>query len=99
MPAPFDLSYFGLRVACPIRGSIIDTRVYIIDEVMRNSLPFFFRRLGGSYPDLFIDLDRIEIHNLAADSLGKLDTERRLAGRGRARDCEDRSLHSVGDHG
>src|SRR5688572_13433213 len=99
MPAPFDLSYFGLRVACPIRGSIIDTRVDIIDEMMWNSLLFFFRRLGGSYPDLFIDLDRIEIHNFTADSLGELDTKRRLAGRGRTGDCEDRSLHSVAGHG
>ena len=81
----YDL--FG-RVARPVSSGVVNVRIRIIDEVMRNSALLLDRRLRRRDLDAAIDLNGIEINYFSAEAKCELYTERRFTRRRRSGDGE-----------
>src|SRR5664279_3294568 len=77
--AQLDLNDLFSRIASPIDRCVNNTRIDVIDQMMRHAALFVLGRFGGCDAYALIDLDGIAINDLAADMQCKFDTERRFA--------------------
>ena len=84
-----DVGGGGLLVAGDGRGL---GDVEHVELVVRDAAPFAGRQLGGADVHAAVELHRVGVHDLAAEPLGDVERQRRLAGAGRA-DDRDRPCH------
>src|SRR6266851_164162 len=82
--ARFDLFNLFRGGARPIRSREIDLRRNEIYQVVGNAIAFWQWNLRGRDLDLLIDLNRVAVDDLSTQTQGQLDSQRALAGSGRA---------------
>ena len=87
--AAFDLFDLVCSFASPFAGGVVDVRRDKIDQVMRDAFAFLEWDFRGGYLDLFIDLDRITVDDLAVEVQGDFDSESAFAGGSGTDDSDD----------
>ena len=76
--------------ASPISGGKVGIWRHKIDQVMRNALALFERHLRSRNLDLFVNLDRIAIDDLAVEFQGNFNPERTFPRGSRTDNGDDR---------
>jgi len=89
--ASFYLFYLFNCRSRPIRGGEIYRWRDEVDQVMRHPLPLSDGHFGGSYLNALIDLDRVAIDDLTADTARQFDSQIAFSGSGRTNYGNDRS--------
>lgn len=90
--AGFDVAYGFAGESGVLARCEVFSRFYEVDQVVGNSAPRFGRDLGGCYVETAVDLDGIEVDDLAVDSEGELDAQLAFSRRGRP---DNRGYHAL----
>lgn len=97
LPALAHLHEGLLRHAPVIPGRKHVARLNDVEEVVRNAAALFGREFPRSKGEAAIDLDGVEVQDLASQALGELETQRRLPHRRRANYGDEWVLRSAMD--
>ena len=88
-PAGGDLSEGDARAAGELAGRVALGGIENVDEVVRHPGALGERRLGGADVEPAVDLQRVGVDDLSAQSLGESERQRALSRCGRTDDGDD----------